>query len=192
MSMSNEKFVEAVKKNKIVSGSVACALVFGVVAILRWSAVEDAQSKLDAISTEAARYGANLRNAAQLPADQALLATRAAEIESRMLKVGALMENQQFFFDLETSTGVKLIELRPGTEIAPAARKGVYAALPYSLTVNGTYPQLLTLIRRLEKGPQFVRVLSSKLYPAPLEATARGDAGSMLVLTMDLEVLARP
>ena len=102
------------------------------------------------------------------------------------------MENQQFFFDLEKNTGVKLVELRPGSEILPAARKGFYAALPYSLTVTGTYPQLLTIIRRLENGPQFVRVLSSKLYPAPLEASARGDAGSILVLTMDLEVLARP
>lgn len=192
MSISNEKFVEAVKKNKVVSGSIACAVIFGVVALIRWSAVEDAQSELDAISTEAARYAANLRNASQLPADQALLATRVSEIESRMLKVGALMENQQFFFDLETSTGVKLVELRPGSEIAPAARKGAYAALPYSLTVNGTYPQLLTLIRRLEKGQQFVRVLKSELRPAPLEASARGDAGSTLVLTMELEVLARP
>ena len=192
MAISNEKVLEAVKKNKVVSVSIACVIVFGLAAMIRWSAVEDAQSELDAISTEAARYANNLRNASQLTADQALLAKRTSEIEARMLKVGALMENQQFFFDLEKNTGVKLVELRPGSEISPAARKGFYAALPYSLTVTGTYPQLLTIIRRLENGPQFVRVLSAKLYPAPLEASARGDAGSILVLTMDLEVLARP
>lgn len=192
MSISNEKLIEVIKKNRTATASVMCAVLFGVVAFVRFSALADAQTELDQVSADAGRYSNNLRNAAQLTADQEFLAKKTAEIEARMLRVGALMENQQFFFDLESSTGVKLVELRPGTEILPNARKGAYAALPYSLTANGSYAQLLTLIRRLEKGPQFVRILSSSLYPAPIEATARGDAGSTLVLTLNLEVLARP
>lgn len=192
MSISNEKLIEAIKKNRTVTASVVCVVIFGIAAFVRFGALADAQAELDQVSADAGRCSNNLRNAAQLTADQAFLAKKTAEVEARMLKVGALMENQQFFFDLESSTGVKLVELRPGTEILPSARKGTYAALPYSLTANGSYAQLLTLIRRLEKGPQFVRILSSSLYPAPIEATARGDAGSTLVLTLNLEVLARP
>lgn len=192
MSISNEKFIEALKKNPVIALSVACTLIFAIVAFVRFGALDEAQAELEQVSADASRYATNLRNAAQLNSDQALLAKKTAEIEARMLKVGALMENQQFFFDLEASTGVKLVELRPGTEILPPARKGIYAVLPYSLTANGSYTQLLTLIRRLERGPQFVRVLSSSLYPAPMEATAQGNAGSTLVLTLNLEVLARP
>jgi Tfp pilus assembly protein PilO len=192
MSISNEKLFEAVKKNPIITGSVVCILIFSIAMFVRLDALDEAQAELDQVSADASRYATNLRNAAQLNADQASLSKKTAEIETRMLKVGALMENQQFFFDLETSTGVKLVELRPGTEILPNARKGSYAVLPYSLTVNGSYAQLLTLIRRLEKGPQFVRILSSSLYPAPIEATSHGDTGSTLVLTLNLEVLARP
>jgi Tfp pilus assembly protein PilO len=58
--------------------------------------------------------------------------------------------------------------------------------VPYSLSVQGSYAKVITFLRKLETGSQFVRVTSATLNPVPT-----GEPGTV-TLSLSLEVLGMP
>ena len=127
------------------------------------------------------RQSANIKYGVGLDAHTERLRKVNAELASDSLKVGELALNQQFFLRLEADTGVKLLDLRPLPVAAPAkdAPANAFVPIGFSLSVTGTYDQLIAFVTRLEEGATLGRVLNGGL--------AGSDTGTQtLSLTVEL------
>src|SRR4051812_14223115 len=138
MSFSTEQFVSVIKKNPI---SITCGVL--IVALLATAyfhgdRAEAATTNLEKTTTDADRLANNLKNAVQLKEHVDSLLSAEKEIEGRMIKAGQLTTNRQYFYKLETETGVKLLDLRQSAPSAAAKRdaKGAYFPTTFSLNVQ--------------------------------------------------------
>lgn len=81
--------------------------------------------------------------------------TRAAVdyLEARLLKESELATNLDRFYQVEALTGVKIISV---TQMSPPATMGAssptYTALPFTVQLNGSFPQVLAFLHEIEFG----------------------------------------
>src|SRR5258708_18402494 len=144
-------------------------VVCGVVAILfaasiyfRSGKLEENQTLLDTKSAEGEKISANIKNGAGLKEQLEGLTAATAQIESRLIQAGSLGLNLQFFYRLEAETGVKYVDLRQqSTPILGKGAKTNYIAVPFAVTVQGTFQQVFDFLGRLESGSHFFHLKSA-------------------------------
>ena len=185
--ISNEDAIALVRKNPIVAGCLAAAVLLGAGIYLRGSAVPERQAELDQKAIEGRRIARNVRNAAQLPQQLAALTQAMSEIEPRLVRADELANNLQYFYKLEADTGVTLTDLR---QLAPPPRgKGkppAFSTVGFSVSLHGEYLALLDFLRRLENGVHYSRVtLASASVINP-------DRTGPLSLQLTVELLGQP
>lgn len=183
--MTNAEFVAFIKKNVI---CVTCAVVsvgIGITLYLRSGELPDAEKVLGEKSKQGELIAANIEDSKQLKDQHAAIVAANQAIANRMIRVGQLAENLQYFYRLESETTTKYTDLRQIAWIPPAknAPKTNYTSVGFSLTARGTYVQLMDLLRRLENGEHYCRVMTCNLRP---NAEGRGSA---LAMTMNVELL---
>jgi hypothetical protein len=148
-------------------------------------------------TTESRRLKSNITNSAQLKEHLAALELANSKVSQRLVRAGDLATNQQYFYKIESETGVKLTDLRPGSgPIQPvgkgAVAKALYPSVPYACSVQGTYGQILDFLRKLEEGEHFQRILSANVS---LSGGSSDDAASaadpMLTLVISIEFLGQ-
>ena len=184
--MTNQQLLALVKKNPIGVGcSVLCLLLVAGI-YYRSGELPDAQVELDQKSAEGARLAANVKYSAQMKEQLEALVAAEKEIDRRLLHVGQTLTSYQYFYKLESETGVKLASLNQST---PAGTKLVgkasFMPLAFSVSVQGNLGQLLSFLRRLESGEHYCRTVS-----ATLNTVASGTAP--LTLTANLDLLGLP
>lgn len=171
--------------------SISCALlslILAVVIVFRRGSLPSASSELEAKQSQGERLKTNVTNAQHLTEQIDTLTVANAKIASRLVRPSELAKNQQYFYRLEAETGTKYSELRP-----PSTGSGVkgtmtnFVAVPYAVTVEGTYDQLLTYIRRLESGAAYCRIVSANFSRTGNDITSQN-----LVLALNLELLGLP
>jgi hypothetical protein len=187
MSLTNEQVVELVKKNPISIGCGILSLALLITAYIRSDLPAEEQQKLEQKTSEADRIAANLKNAAQLKEQMDSLLASHKQIEGRLIQAKNLMANSQYFYRLESETGVKLLDLRQSA-VNAAAKKDMKGYLPTVFTVNvqGDYAQLLTFLRRLENGAHYCRVMTASCNAVGAER------GAVLTMALTLELLGQP
>lgn len=186
MSIDTHTLVTGAKKYPVltISGIISVALV--AVLYLRSDRLDLQQAEFDRLSAEAARYRANITNSAQLREQLDFLVKANNAVKDRAFKSESMALNLQYFYRLESETGVKYLDLRPGTRSAtagkPAAKPGVssndYVPLNYVVNVQGDFAQVVTFLKRLEQGAYFCQINTA-------QATGSG-LGITLNLNLDL------
>ncbi len=179
-----------------VCGGLSLLLAAGY--FFRQGSVPEAEALLEQRTTESRRLKANITNGTTLKDHVAALEDANAKIEQRLVRAADLARNQQYFYKIEADTGVKLMDLRPGSTTTPGGRpaatgpKKQYSSVPYSCTVQGTYAQLLAFLRKLEQGEHFPRILSASVSMSGGggEDTA-SEADPILSLTVGIELLGQ-
>jgi hypothetical protein len=190
MAISNEQVIAFLKKNPIGFGCGALCLVLAAAMYYRSDLVPAEETNLEQKSAEAERLANNLKNAAQLQEQlDAMIAAR-KQVESRLVHPGDLAKNQQYFYRLEAESGVKLADCRQNSLPAEKDRKTLYLLVPYTVEAKGDYAQLLGLLRRLESGTHYCRVLNATLTMSGAAASEGG--GAALGLNLNLELLGQP
>jgi hypothetical protein len=190
MSISNEQLISFLKKNPIGVGCGVLSLVLAVTIYLRDDLVPAAHAELDEKNALSDRLAANLKYGKDLPEQLQQLTDNNKAINSRLISATQILTNQQYFYNLETVTGTK-IGLTPMTTPAQArAAKTTFVPIAFNLNIQGTYPQLLDFLGRLESGLHFCRVLNARCSKA--SGPAAGGNGDMLTLTLSLELLGQP
>jgi len=184
--MSNEELVIFLRKNVI---SVVCALLsigIGVAIYMRSDLLPEAEKVLAQKAQQGELLAANIEDSSQLKEQHAALMASNEEIANRMVRVGQLAENLQYFYRLESETDSKLVDLRQIPWVPPAknAPKTVFTPVGFALTAQGDYGQLVDLLRRLENGEHYCRVISCIFKPMT------EVRGGQLQLTVNLELLA--
>lgn len=185
--MTSADLIATFKKQPIGFACGALCLVIGALLYVRSDKIDDDQAEFEARSAERTKILANVRNAENLPKQVAELQSLAKEMDSRLIRPGQLAVNLQYFYKLEAENEVKLIDIRQGNP--PKTAKSLYVGIPYTVTVQGTFKQVIAFLQRLEAGPHFCHfsvVTFSKAGGATADA---GGAAADMTLTLNLELL---
>lgn len=102
-------------------------------------------------------------------------------IDQNLALESDLAGNLDYFYQIEKSTNAKLASLSQLSS-QPSTDKDAYLAIPFSLRLSGTYPQILEYLHALETGPRLVRL---KNYRLTQGGTTEG-ASLSLDLTVDM------
>jgi Tfp pilus assembly protein PilO len=190
--MTSADLLAMIKKHPI---GFACGVVCVVCAALlyfRGGLIDTYRAELETKSAEATKILANVRNSEKLPAQVAEIQTLSKEMESRLIRSGQLAVNYQYFYKLEAETEVKLVDVRQGN--LPKGLKSLYAGIPFTVTVQGSFKQVLAFLQKLENGPHFCRFTSVVFAKQGTSSEAnRASADSAgLNLNINLELLGVP
>ena len=130
--------------------------------------------------------------------DGLVTTTRAAiaHLDSQLALENELAANLDRFYQLENSTGVRLVsinQLNPPAQ-ANGAPAPIYIALPFSLQISGSYAQIMQFLHEIEYGPLLARITTCNVNRAggsgPLQGTeAPGEA---LLADLTVELLGHP
>lgn len=159
--MTGADIISAAKKHPV--GTVCGVLIVAsaVVLYFRWDVGAASQAEYDAKSAEAAKMIANVTNAPGLEEQVAEITQLGKDLDNRLIKAAQIATNQQYFYKLESDTGVKLIgDVRQNT---PRVRQGKFnfTPVPFSVVVQGTYPQLMKFLGELQAGKHFCRITNT-------------------------------
>jgi hypothetical protein len=186
--MTNEELLALLKKNPIGVVCAVLSLALGAGIYFRSDEVPAAEAELAQKSEEGARLAANLQNATQLKEQSDALAVAEKELEARLMHASQTLTNLQFFYKLETDTGVKMTVNSQGPLTAPPknAGKTVYSIVPFTITVQGTIAQLIDYLHRLESNARYCRVMSITC------SAPSSERGAPITLALNLELLGVP
>jgi len=162
------------------------ALVSGVGVYVVNGRIETSRAELDQKAAEGARLATNVSYAAQLPEQFASLSDVGKQVRARSVRAGELATNLQYFYRLETESGVELIDLRQTTSGNAGKAKNASAGVGFSVSVKGDYLTLLGWLRRVETGPHYARILSAAM------GGVSPDRAGPLSLSVTLELLGEP
>jgi hypothetical protein len=191
MAISNEQVVAALKKNPVVTAAVVIVVVVGALLYLRADHIPVAQGQLEEKTAEGRRLAANINNSARLPEQLARVSEAAKEVESRLVRVGQLANNLQYFYRLETETGVKFLDLRQITVPSRTSKPG-RIPVTFTLTLSGPYPQVMEFLRRVESGTHYCSVRSANLAPFEGTGAAGGLRSDATRMTLNFDLLGTP
>lgn len=185
--MTNEEALQFVRRNPV---GVACsilALALGGWTYYRSDVGPALDEELRRRQADAVRLENNVKYSVQLKEQLDALQAAAKEIDARVVRAGQVGANMQFFYQLESETGVKLKDLRPASVAAPAkGAKSPFVPVSFSLSAEGSYVQLVNLLRRIESGPRYARIISASL------SGSLADRRSPLSLSLSVELLGLP
>jgi hypothetical protein len=183
--MTKQEFLAFVRKNAISVSCVVASIAIGATIYLRSDLLPDAEKDLADKSKQGELIQVNIEDSHQLAEQHASLVAANQSIANRMIRVGQLAENLQYFYRLESDTGTKLTDPRQLAWTAPAknAPKTSYTPVGFALTAQGSYGQIMDLLRRLENGEHYCRVIACNLRPSGEQR------GSALTITMSIELL---
>jgi len=168
-------------------GTLSAVLLVGL--FVRSAKAGDLAALLKQKEQDGQRILDNVRDGASLAEQCDELTAAVRQLESRLVRNSERAGNQQYFYQLESETGVKEINLQPAP--APVDRrrgpKPLYTGVGFTISVQGDYKQILAFIGRLETGPHFYRLNRASI----VRAKGSGTADS-LTLSLNLELLGLP
>lgn len=186
--MTNEELVAFLRKNAISVICVVISIGIGFVLYYGNDDLPEAEKVLAARTKDGELLAANIEDSSQLKEQHAAIVAANEEISTRMIRVGQLAENLQYFYRLESATNTKLIDPRQLSWNPPPknAPKTNFTPIGFAFTAQGDYGQELDLLRRLENGEHYCRVVALNLRP-------QGETrGVPLTMTVTLDLLGSP
>ncbi len=189
--MDLSAIIAFVRKHPIGVGCGVLAFVLLVLTFTRRGSVATLESELVELQDRSSRLKNNLRYSADLEDHLATLNQAVEVLESKSINPGALATNLQFFYRLEQELGLTLVDIRQGI-VAESREPREYLTVPYTISVEGTYMQILSLLQNLEEGGRIVQFVSANISPARgLESQRADPTDPLLVVTLDLALLGR-
>lgn len=185
--MNSADLVALIKKHPVSFSCILVCLVCGAAIYFRYGNIAANQSALDEKSAEVAKMTGNIRNSAGLTEQVAEIQSYTKELEARLLKSSQLAVNLQYFYKLEAENGVKLVDVRQNA-LPRNTKSSAYIGVPFNVSVQGTYSQVINFLGRLQNGRHLCRITASNFTKV---AAAEGN-DSLVNLSLNLELLGQP
>jgi hypothetical protein len=186
--MTKDELVAFLKKSPVALGCGVLSLGLIGALYFRTGEIPEAETRLAEKTAEAERYTLNIKNGAQLKEQLERLTAANKAIETHIVRASQLGANAQYFYNLESETGVKLVadprQTTPATVAKPA--KGSFVPVGFTVSVEGTFNQVLEFVRRLESGAHYSRVMTATC------SVVSSKRNSPLTLALSLELLGQP
>jgi hypothetical protein len=185
--MTSQELSAWIRKNPVSFGFalLSCALIAAI--YFRGDLLPQAEQQLAEKSAEGEKIALNIQYSAQLKEQTEAIEAANRKIDARIIRASQLGTNTQYFYEIESGTGVKIIDLRqttPATVAKPA--KGAYLPIAFAVSVQSDLNHILEFLRQLENGAHYCRVVT---------ATCSGNStlrSSPLTLALTLELLGTP
>ena len=186
--MSGTELVAMLKKNPV---GVTCAVVSLICGVtLYWGAdsIDENKLKVEELSGKSQAMLGNVRNAAgaTLAQQTDTLQRASKQLDERLMKASQLATNLQYFYRLESDTGIKLTDVRQNQVGRPGST--LYIGIPYTVTFQGTFKQVMEFLQRIESGKHLSKFIGVSLNKAP---GAEPSAG-LLSVVINIELLGTP
>jgi Tfp pilus assembly protein PilO len=176
------------------------AIGFSLLAVLLWIAnyfIWTRHQELAAGHQTLQRNGEDmmqaLTNHGRVTTELASVKEALAFIDQHLVNEGDLPENMGYFYQLETSSRLRLEALNQLSSMPPPPDQP-YKTVPFTLRTTGSYRQVLRFLRELESSPRLYKVQTYSLAQAGAGKAPGGVDSDVSLITLDLtiEVLARP
>ena len=135
-----------------------------VLFIMRGPKVSQYENELPALEREWKNIQTNVERSVSIEEDIEVLESGLEQINSRLMRVENVASNYEFFYGLESESGVVLKQFSQGTASSgdelPLAREELvnFSVIPYDLSMDGTLPQILKFIDLLDRQEHIVRL----------------------------------
>jgi hypothetical protein len=183
--MSNEELGSLVRRNPLKVVCVLIALLSGVGIYFINTKIADATIVLEDKTKEGSLLAANVKSSTQLAEQVAEITSATEQIQRRMIRATELATNLQYFYRLETESGIELTDLRQSSGSQPVK---LNSGVAFAVSVKGEFETIMGWLQRLENGPHYCRVLSATMGTS----TATSDRSGPLTLGLSLELLGQP
>lgn len=196
MAFSTRNLVAFLKKHPVAIGCGVLSVALLAASYLRSSRAGELAALLKQKEEEGQKILDNIRSGSNLSEQVGTLTTATKELESRLVRGSERARNQQYFYRIESETGVKEISLQSSSSAPVSAAekqrllKTLYTGIGYTVSVQGDYRQILNFVGRLESGPHFYRLNSGSVSRQGQRGAA--DKTAALTLTLNLELLGLP
>lgn len=185
--MTSQELSAAFKRHPTGFGcAILSVLLIGAI-YFRGGLLPEAEAQLEQKSAEAEKLRLNIQYSAQLKDHVEAIETANKAIAARAVRASQLGTNTQYFYQLESETGVKMIDLRQTTASTVAKpAKGAFLPVAFSVSVQSDLNHILAFLRQLENGVHYCRVVSATCSGNP------ANRSSPLTLALTLELLGTP
>ena len=184
--MTSEEQMAVMKKNPITVACGVLSLLLAVGIYFRSGAIPEAEAELAQKSGESEKLALNITNSAQLKEQLDDLVTANKALDAGIIRASQQGANSQFFYKLESDTGVKMVDFRQTTANVTKPAKGNFAPVAFTVSVQGTFQQIVQYLRHLENGAHFTRVMTASI------SGNASQRNSPLTLSLTLELLGLP
>jgi hypothetical protein len=194
MAFATKDFVLLLKKYPLVISCGVLSVVLLAGSYIRNSRAGELAALAKETDDEERAISSNIKNGTNLPEQFETLSAATKELESRLVRGAERARNQQYFYRIESDTGVKELSLQANAPGRAQLRgpKTLYTGISYTIAVQGDYRQILNFIGRLESGPLFYRLLSSSVSQQRGASAKEQRGASTINLTLTLELLGLP
>lgn len=184
MAIETKDLVALLKKRPLAIACSVLSLALIAAIYLRSGRTGELTGQLQQKEREGQRILDDIRNGANLPEQYQTLTSATKELESRLIYGSERARNQQYFYRIESDTGVTEVNLQPSATPTSGKNKskGRYSPVTFDVTVRGDFSQILKFLRRLETGQHFYRLVTASV-------TREADAAGTLTLSLKLEFL---
>jgi hypothetical protein len=188
-----QPLIAVVRKYSLATGCLVALIAIAVAFVWRLDLLDQARERLDGRKAEGRNIDKNLQNAATLESHFAALREGRVKLEAKLIHAEDLATNQEYFFKLENSTGLKLSQLRQITTAPAKGRKAaanapLYQPVAFSLSLEGTFARVLAFLNALENGPHVCRLTSISVQRSG--SSGAGDIrGTDVAVNLNLELL---
>lgn len=183
MKVNTQAVVGVFKRFPVLFTSVIVCIPLAIICFVRDDAIIEQQAELEKNLAEASLFRANIANSSQLQQQVDFLAQAKEAIAKRAFGAESLPLNLQYFYKLETDVGIKYLTLNPTARAVASSAKSAtstsYIPLNFSVSVQGSFHQIITYLRCLEQGAYFCRINSASIL----------SSGSIVTLSLDLDLL---
>ena len=168
--------------------AVICTILFvlfGVGDYFLWKRRDELAERYERTHQEGEAMMLSLNGQPRVTAQFATIEEAVAYIDKNLAAESDLAGNQDYFFQIEKSTKIHLVNLSQLSS-QPSTEDEAFHAIPFSLRLTGSYAQVLDFLHQLETGPRLLRVKNYRF------SQSESASGENLSLDLTVELLGRP
>ncbi len=172
------------RRNPIAVVSILLFLGLGISDYFLWKRQVELYRRHDRVQQQSNDQNLQLAGEARVQSQVDVVEKAVNHIEANLVPEPDLAGNSDYFYQFEKSTGVHLTDLSQ-LNSQSAGEDNPYRAIPFSVRLTGTFPQVLSFVRALEDGPRLLRIRRFSFARAPGSADSVG-------LDLTVEMLGHP
>ncbi len=156
MSVFFQRFWDLIRRYPLVSSCVVVMMLLGAANYYFFDQRAILASQHDDARVYGERMMTVLAGHTRLTAQVATTQEAVELIERNLIQENDLPENLGYFYKLETASRARIAQISQLN--AQTLIGNPFKAVPFSVHVTGSYPQIIGFIRALETGPRLARI----------------------------------
>jgi hypothetical protein len=181
--MTGDDLMEKFRRYPVPAISGAIVLLCFLAYYFRSDLISDLDARQNDVLDQRNQVDLNLVAGGNLAEHMAEMRAHFAALEERVVQPYDLANNMNYFYQLESNTGVGLGELKQNASSDKPAPKNALGGVGYAVTMSGSFAQVVAAFNELENGARFYHLRNFNLE------RGREVNGSVVQLSLNLELL---